>query len=93
MSRNRTTLVIAHRLVDRRRCRRDHRPRDGRIAERGTHEALLKRDGIYAAMWNRQREADEARRKLAETDDERGLKPSLSDPSRLEQVNRRLRGP
>ena len=27
VSRNRTTLVIAHRLVDRRRCRRDHRAR------------------------------------------------------------------
>ncbi len=43
----------------------------GRIAERGTHAVLLKNGGIYAEMWNRQREADEARRKLAETDGER----------------------
>jgi ATP-binding cassette subfamily B protein len=45
----------------------------GRIAERGTHSQLLRRKGVYAAMWNRQREADEARRRLAENLDERGL--------------------
>ena len=29
----------------------------GRILERGTHEALLDRDGLYAAMWRRQLKA------------------------------------
>ena len=70
VSRERTTLVIAHRLstvVDADEIIvLDH----GRIAERGTHETLLKRNGIYAGMWNRQREADEARRKLAESGEE-----------------------
>jgi ABC-type transport system involved in Fe-S cluster assembly fused permease/ATPase subunit len=70
VSRDRTTLVIAHRLstvVDSDEIIvLDH----GRIAERGTHEALLRRDGIYAGMWNRQREAEEARRKLAESGEE-----------------------
>ena len=32
----------------------------GVIAERGTHQMLLLRDGLYAQMWNRQREATEA---------------------------------
>jgi ATP-binding cassette subfamily B protein len=43
----------------------------GRIAERGTHEKLLRKKGVYAAMWNRQREADEARSRLerAETEE------------------------
>ena len=30
---------------------------DGVIAERGTHDALLAEDGLYASMWNRQRVA------------------------------------
>ncbi len=66
VSENRTTLVIAHRLstvvdadeiivLDR-----------GQVAERGTHDQLLAQNGIYAAMWNRQRQADEAREKLKE---------------------------
>jgi ATP-binding cassette, subfamily B, heavy metal transporter len=70
VSRDRTTLVIAHRLstvVDADEIIvLDH----GRIAERGTHETLLRRNGVYAGMWNRQREADEARRKLAESGEE-----------------------
>lgn len=70
VSRDRTTLVIAHRLstvVDTDEIIvLDH----GEIAERGTHEALLERRGIYAGLWNRQREADEARRKLAESGEE-----------------------
>ena len=37
----------------------------GRIAERGTHSQLLASGGLYASMWNRQREAQEAREKLA----------------------------
>jgi ATP-binding cassette subfamily B protein len=37
----------------------------GVIVERGTHPQLLARGGLYASMWNRQREAEAAREKLA----------------------------
>ena len=37
----------------------------GEIVERGSHYALLAQNGLYASMWNRQREAEEAREKLA----------------------------
>ena len=60
VSRNRTTLVIAHRLSTVVNADEIIVLRDGLIAERGTHQMLLLRDGLYAQMWNRQREATEA---------------------------------
>jgi ABC-type transport system involved in Fe-S cluster assembly fused permease/ATPase subunit len=66
VSRNRTTLVIAHRLTTVVEADEIIVLEHGGIAERGTHGELLKQRGLYAAMWNRQREADEARRKLAD---------------------------
>jgi len=72
VSRDRTTLVIAHRLSTIIDADEIIVLEAGRIVERGSHEALLKKKGVYAAMWNRQREADEARRRLAENLDERG---------------------
>jgi ABC-type transport system involved in Fe-S cluster assembly fused permease/ATPase subunit len=60
VSRNRTTLVIAHRLSTVINADEIIVLRDGLIAERGTHQMLLLRDGLYAQMWNRQREASEA---------------------------------
>ena len=72
VSRGRTTLVIAHRLSTVIGADEIIVLSDGVIAERGTHAGLLAAGGLYAAMWNRQRQADEARRQLAETLDERG---------------------
>jgi ATP-binding cassette subfamily B protein len=66
VSRDRTTIVIAHRLSTVVEADEIIVLDSGRIAERGRHEALLKRKGLYHAMWTRQREADAARRKLAE---------------------------
>ncbi|WP_455296398.1 ABCB family ABC transporter ATP-binding protein/permease [Brucella pituitosa] len=72
VSRGRTTLVIAHRLSTVIGADEIIVLKDGLIAERGTHRALLKQDGLYASMWNRQREADEAEerlRQVRESDD------------------------
>ncbi|MGO8924020.1 MAG: ABCB family ABC transporter ATP-binding protein/permease [Xanthobacteraceae bacterium] len=76
---NRTTLVIAHRLstivnadeilvLDR-----------GAIIERGTHRELIAHGGLYASMWNRQREAQLARDILAEVGDD-GVAPNRNPP-------------
>ncbi len=54
IAKNRTTLVIAHRLSTVADAQQilvlDH----GRIVERGTHPQLLVLDGLYAQMWQRQ---------------------------------------
>ena len=65
VSRNRTTLVIAHRLSTIVGADEIVVLDEGEIVERGTHYALLSKNGLYASMWNRQREAEEAREKLA----------------------------
>src|SRR5215469_8695668 len=81
---SRTTLVIAHRLstivnadeilvLDR-----------GAIIERGIHRQLIARDGLYASMWNRQREAQLARDILAEVDDD-GSAPNRNPPQLPEE--------
>ena len=70
VSRNRTSLVIAHRLSTIVTADEIIVLDQGRIAERGTHGQLLATGGLYASMWNRQREAQEAREKLARIGDE-----------------------
>src|SRR4029077_2710989 len=70
VSRNRTSLVIAHRLSTIVGADEIIVLDQGRIAERGTHGQLLASGGLYASMWNRQREAEEARERLARIADE-----------------------
>ncbi|MDZ5696268.1 ABC transporter ATP-binding protein/permease [Chelativorans sp. M5D2P16] len=64
VSRGRTTLVIAHRLSTVIGADEIIVLKGGHIAERGTHHALLAAGGLYAEMWNRQREASEAEERL-----------------------------
>ena len=47
-------LMISHRLASARMTDRIMLIRDGRIAEEGTHDQLLARQGAYAAMWEAQ---------------------------------------
>ena len=49
-----TAIVIAHRLSTIARMDRLVVLDRGRIAEQGTHDELLRRNGLYAALWQRQ---------------------------------------
>lgn len=75
VSQGRTTLVIAHRLSTVISADEIIVLKDGQIAERGRHAELLARRGLYAQMWDRQREATEAEEALrrAREEDEMGI--------------------
>jgi ATP-binding cassette subfamily B protein len=78
VSRNRTSLVIAHRLstvVDADEILvLDH----GQIIERGRHNDLIAKNGHYAAMWNKQKEAAAAREKLKEVENDPDVAPGIA---------------
>ena len=80
VSRNRTTLVIAHRLSTIVGADEIIVLDQGEIVERGTHYALLRKNGLYASMWNRQREAEEAREKLALAGEDEKIAPNRNPP-------------
>jgi ATP-binding cassette, subfamily B, heavy metal transporter len=75
VSKDRTTIVIAHRLSTVISADEIIVLKDGQIAERGTHADLLQQRGLYASMWDRQREATEAeeRLRLARESDDLGV--------------------
>ena len=76
----RTTVVIAHRLSTVVGADEIIVLDKGVIVERGTHGDLLARDGLYAAMWDRQRKAAEALETLerTRTEEEPSLRVSLA---------------
>ena len=51
LSRGRTTIVVAHRLTTVRRADEILVVTDEGIVERGTHDELLERGGLYSSLW------------------------------------------
>jgi ATP-binding cassette subfamily B protein len=85
ISKGRTTLVIAHRLSTIVGADEIIVLDAGRIVERGTHQGLLTQNGLYASMWNRQREAEAAREKLALAGEE--VAPNRNPPPVEDEIN------
>src|SRR6516165_6084170 len=95
VSENRTTLVIAHRLSTIVDADQIIVLDQGVIVERGNHHQLMAKGGLYASMWNRQREAAAAREKLELVDDEVAA-PNRNPPSVEEAdlpIDKELSGP
>ncbi|RBP02531.1 ATP-binding cassette subfamily B protein [Roseiarcus fermentans] len=86
VSRGRTTIVIAHRLSTVVDADEILVLDKGVIVERGTHDALIERGGVYAALWSRQREADAAEETLQRAgyrDDERSDRDAFALPETI----------
>ena len=66
VARNRTTIVIAHRLSTVVGANQIVVLDAGRVAERGTHAELLAKDGLYAELWARQAAERELEEVVAE---------------------------
>jgi len=52
--RERTAIIVAHRVSTVQHADQIFVLQDGRIAERGTHAALIARDGFYASLYRKQ---------------------------------------
>lgn len=51
LSKNKTVIMIAHRLTTVRNADRIFVMKDGRAVESGNHESLVEKNGLYAKMW------------------------------------------
>ncbi len=85
IAKNRTTLVIAHRLSTVINADMILVMDKGQIVERGTHTKLLNAGGLYAGLWKRQRQAEEAKRKLAEAVEDGVL---TADDAKLDPISK-----
>jgi ABC-type transport system involved in Fe-S cluster assembly fused permease/ATPase subunit len=65
VSAGRTAIIVAHRLSTVVDADQIVVLAQGRVAETGRHHQLLAQDGLYAAMWRRQQEAQAAQERLA----------------------------
>lgn len=54
----RTTLIISHRVSSAKLANKIIVLQDGAIAEAGTHESLMKHDGLYRELYDRQMKAE-----------------------------------
>jgi ATP-binding cassette subfamily B protein len=57
---DRTTIIVSHRVSSAKLANKIIVLVDGRIVEQGTHEALIKNNGVYRELYEKQILSDEA---------------------------------
>ncbi len=90
VSRTRTTLVIAHRLSTIVQADKILVMDKGALVEEGTHAELIARGGLYASLWQRQRQAEEAQEQLARALEEAARAGALPAGATGPEVARRV---
>lgn len=71
LSKKKAVLVISHRLQNVIKAQNIYCMKDGEIVEDGTHDALIKKKGIYADMYNKQKDLEEGYVKACEAKNEK----------------------
>lgn len=80
IARERTTLIIAHRLSTVVGAEQIIVLDQGRIVERGTHQSLLQAGGLYAQMWRLQHAGRPPERAPSDDGHERAYTPTAREP-------------
>ncbi len=88
--RERTSIIVAHRISTVKDADEILVLDDGRIAERGTHRDLLERGGLYAAMYRRQLLEEELQVDEEQSEHDRRVRPPVPDGEGFQRSRPRI---
>jgi ATP-binding cassette subfamily B protein len=88
--RERTSIVVAHRISTVKDADEILVLHEGRIAERGTHQALLERGGLYASMYRRQLLEEELDVDEEQQEHEKRIRATADDSGRFQRPRARM---
>jgi ATP-binding cassette, subfamily B, multidrug efflux pump len=88
--RERTSIVVAHRISTVKDADEILVLADGRIAERGTHQELLERGGLYASMYRRQLIEEELEVDEEQQEHEKRVRATADDSGRFQRPRTRM---